>query len=134
MRRGSLAGRIAAGAGAAALFVVLATANSGGYRFGVSDQAYYVPAIQHLLDPTLFPRDSALLDAQSSLMTSDQLMAGVVQATTGSLPGVAAGFYLISLLVLIAAAVYFARSLQFSWWAVAAKYTAAAINTSREMR
>lgn len=120
MRRGSLAGRIAAGAGAAALFVVLATANSGGYRFGVSDQAYYVPAIQHLLDPTLFPRDSALLDAQSSLMTSDQLMAGVVQATTGSLPGVAAGFYLISLLVLIAAAVYFARSLQFSWWAVAA--------------
>lgn len=102
------------------MFVVLATANSGGYRFGVSDQAYYVPAIQHLLDPALFPRDSALLDAQSSLMTSDQLMAGVVQATTGSLPGVAAGFYLLSLLVLIAAAVYFARGLQFSWWAVAA--------------
>jgi len=112
--------RILLGTIAAALFVLLATANSGGYRFGVSDQAFYVPAIQHLLDPSLFPRDSALLEAQSSLMTSDQLLAGVVQATTGSLPDLAAGFYLVSLLVLVAAAVYFARGLQFSWWAVAA--------------
>ena len=31
------------------IFLVLATANSGGYRYGVSDQAYYLPAIsQHL--------------------------------------------------------------------------------------
>ena len=27
------------------LFAVLATANSGGYRYGISDQAFYVPAV-----------------------------------------------------------------------------------------
>jgi hypothetical protein len=109
-----------AGAGAAALFVVLAAANSGGYRFGVSDQAYYIPAIQQQLDDDLFPRDQPLLDAQSHLMTSDELMAGVVRTTGASLPAVAAGFYLLSLLVLLGAAVAFGRGLHFSWWAVAA--------------
>jgi hypothetical protein len=109
-----------AGAGAAALFVVLAAANSGGYRFGVSDQAYYVPAIQQQLNDDLFPRDRQLLNAQSHLMTSDELMAGVVRTTGASLPRVAAGFYLLSLVVLLAAAIAFARGLHFSWWAVAA--------------
>lgn len=109
-----------AGVGAAALFVALAAANSGGYRFGVSDQAYYVPAIEHQLDDELFPRDGSLLDAQSHLMTSDELVAGVVQTTDASLPAVAAGFYLLSLLVCLGAAVAFTRGLHFSWWAVAA--------------
>lgn len=108
------------GAGAAVLFVVLATANAGGYRFGVSDQAYYIPAIQQQLDDQLFPRDGALLQAQSHLMTSDELMAGGVQATGASLPDVAAGFYLLSLLVFLGAAVAFARGLHVSWWTVAA--------------
>jgi hypothetical protein len=109
-----------AGACAAALFLVLATANSGGYRFGASDQAYYIPAIQQHLDPALFARDGQLLQAQSHLMTSDELMAGVVTTTGVSLPRVAAGFYALSVLVLFGAAVVYARGLQFSWWAVAA--------------
>jgi len=29
----------------AVLFCVLATINSGGYRYGASDQAFYIPAI-----------------------------------------------------------------------------------------
>ena len=108
------------GAAGVVLFLVLATANSGGYRFGVSDQAYYIPAIQQHLNPDLFPRDGEMLDAQSHLMTSDELMAGVVRSTGATLPGVAATFYLLSLLVLVGAAVAFARGLQFSWWTVAA--------------
>ena len=55
--------RLAAGA---ALFVILATANSGGYRYGISDQAFYVPAMAHYVDATLFPRDAVLLEAQTS--------------------------------------------------------------------
>lgn len=108
------------GAAGVVLFLVLATANSGGYRFGVSDQAYYIPAIQQHLNPDLFPRDGEMLDAQSHLMTSDELMAGVVRSTGATLPGVAATFYVLSLLVLVGAAVAFARGLQFSWWTVAA--------------
>jgi hypothetical protein len=111
---------VLAGAAGVALFLALATANSGGYRFGVSDQAYYVPAIQQHLDPHLFPRDGEMLNAQSHLMTSDELMAGVVRSTGASLPGVAVTFYVLSLLVLAGAAVAFARGLQFSWWTVAA--------------
>jgi hypothetical protein len=105
---------------AAAAFVVLATANSGGYRFGVSDQAYYLPAIERQMDPGLFPRDRDLLDAQSQLVTSDQLLAGVMETTRATLPSTAAALYLISLLVLLAAGVAYARGLHFSWWAVAA--------------
>lgn len=102
------------------LFMVLATANSGGYRFGVSDQAYYVPAIERQLDPALFPRDAVLIDAQSRLVSSDQLLAGLVRATGIDLATVAAVVYAISLLVLLAGATIFARSLHLSWWAVAA--------------
>ena len=32
-------------------FVVLATFNSAGYRYGASDQAFYVPAILEQLNP-----------------------------------------------------------------------------------
>lgn len=105
---------------AALLFLILATANSGGYRFGVSDQAFYVPAVQQLLDPDLFPRDRAILTAQSQLVTSDQLLARLVESTAASLPSVAAVLYVGSLLVLLAAAVAYARGLGFSWWAVTA--------------
>ena len=39
-------------------FVVLATFNSAGYRYGASDQAFYLPAVLDRVNPALFPRDS----------------------------------------------------------------------------
>jgi len=101
------------------VFVVLATANSGGYRYGVSDQAFYLPAVNHHLTPDLFPRDAPLLDAQARLIASDELMAAVVKTTGTSLPLVAAILYLLTLVLLIVAAAAFARGLGYSWWAVA---------------
>jgi len=115
-----LGATVALATAAAVLFIILATANSGGYRYGVSDQAYYIPAIQHRLDPDLFPRDTAMLDAQSQLITSDQLMAALVDSTSSTLPTVAAAFYVVSLLVLLGATVAYTRALHYSWWAVAA--------------
>ncbi len=100
------------------VFVVLATANSGGYRYGVSDQAFYLPAVNHHLTPDLFPRDAPLLDAQARLIASDELMATVAKTTGLSLPNVAAGLYLLTLVLLIGAATAFARGLGYSWWAV----------------
>jgi hypothetical protein len=99
-------------------FLVLATANSGGYRYGVSDQAYYIPAIQQHLTPGLFPRDHALLDAQAHLMTSDELTAGLTTRTGLSLPAISVGIYVVSLVVLLLAAAVFARGMAYSWWAV----------------
>ncbi|MEO6221800.1 MAG: hypothetical protein ABIP90_01020 [Vicinamibacterales bacterium] len=101
-----------------ALFAVLATANSGGYRYGVSDQAFYLPAVAHNLTPHLFPRDAPLLDAQAHLIASDEIVAGIVKVTGMSLPHVAAGLYALTLVVFIVAAAAFARGLGYSWWAV----------------
>ena len=51
--------RLAIVAGAA-LFCLLAILNCGGYRYGIGDQAFYVPAVVQHLDPALFPRDRTL--------------------------------------------------------------------------
>jgi len=36
--------------------------NSAGYRYGASDQAFYIPAIVRHLEPADFPRDAPLID------------------------------------------------------------------------
>ena len=59
----------------AAAFTLLATLNAAGYRYGVGDQAFYIPSILRQLDGRLFPRDSALLDGQSRLFVFDELLA-----------------------------------------------------------
>lgn len=101
-------------------FVVLATANSGGYRYGVSDQAYYLPAVEQHLDADLFPRDAALLDAQSRLMTVDDLTAALRRVTGASMETMALVVYLASLVLLGLASAALARGLRFPWWTVAA--------------
>ncbi len=100
------------------VFLVLATANSGGYRYGVSDQAFYLPAVDRQLTPDLFPRDAPLLDSQAHLVASDEVMAWLVKGTGASLPVVAATLYLVTLAGLLLAAVAFSRGLRYSWWAV----------------
>ena len=67
-------------------FAVLVTANSAGYRFGVSDQAFYVPAVERLITPALFPRDRALIDSQARLTVSDDAIARIAIATGADLP------------------------------------------------
>jgi hypothetical protein len=93
-------------------FVLLATANAAGYRYGVSDQAFYIPVVVHALEPAAFPRDAALIDAQGRLMLADELIAGIVRRTGVSLDTLFLGAYLLSLgltwaaLVAIGARVY----------------------------
>ena len=101
------------------LFAVLATANSGGYRYGVSDQAFYVPAVVRAVDPDAFPRDRPLIDAQAALMWSDEILAGVSRLTGLDLPAVHLGLYLLTMAALCAAALALARALNGSWWMAA---------------
>jgi hypothetical protein len=83
--------------GGGVLFALLATANGAGYRYGASDQAYYVPAIIKASNPAAFPRDSALLDAQSRLLVIDNLLGSLVRRTGASIEAVCLGGYLLSL-------------------------------------
>ncbi len=67
------------------VFVLLATANGAGYRYGVSDQAFYIPVVVRSIDPALFPRDASLIDAEGRLMIIDEDLAGLARGTGVSL-------------------------------------------------
>jgi hypothetical protein len=100
-------------------FVLIATANSGGYRYGVSDQAFYVPAIAMTQAPELFPRDRRLLEPQMRAWAGDELFGTLALATGGHLPSLFALLYVLTLVMLALGAVALARSIGCSWWAVA---------------
>jgi hypothetical protein len=82
---------------ASVAFVVLATANGAGYRYGVSDQAFYIPAVTHAAAPGAFPRDAALIDSQARLMILDELLASLMRTTGLSLDMLFLSAYLLSL-------------------------------------
>ena len=114
---------------AALLFAVLATANSGGYRYGASDQAFYGPALAKAVDPTLFPRDRVMLEPQMRVWLADDLLG--VLTTPGmdsgnpfpesfGQPGLFATIYVVTMAALFVAAVWFARGLGGSWIMTAA--------------
>ncbi len=101
------------------LLLVLATANAAGYRYGISDQAFYIPSILDDVQPQLYPRDAVLLRAQDRLMVSDELLAGAVRLGV-PLPGLMLAGYVVSLLGLFAAAVALGGRYYASAWGTAA--------------
>ena len=98
-------------------FVIVATLNSAGYRFGTGDQAFYLPAIQRHLDPESFPRDRVLIDDQDRFNVFPRVAAAVIRAAHVPEPVLFAGFYALSLLVLFVAARAFGGLLGLSAWA-----------------
>lgn len=111
------AGIVAAGGLAVA---VAATLNAGGYRYGASDQAFYIPAILQHLDPSLFPRDGAMLGAQGRYFLVDELFAQLVRATGWSLPAWFALAQVATLATLYAGALRLGRAVLTSPWAITA--------------
>jgi hypothetical protein len=103
---------------AAAAFGIAATANSGGYRYGVSDQAFYTPAVVKDLRPDLFPRDAPLLAVEAHLMWSDEIVAGLSRALGVDLPPLYLGLYAVGLVALFAASWRFGRAAGLSTWSL----------------
>jgi hypothetical protein len=108
--------------------VVLATANGGMYRYGVSDQAFYIPVVTRALDPGAFPRDAALIDAQGHLMLADEVLALLARGTGASLESLFLGGYLLSLALIFAGVTAIGRRLFENPWAT---YALAAAFTLR---
>lgn len=102
------------------LFAVLATANAAGYRYGVSDQAFYLPVISRALDASAFPRDGSLIDAQGRLMLLDEVLAAVVRTTGVSLEVLSLVGYLLSLAMIWAGIVLIGTRVYANPWATAA--------------
>jgi hypothetical protein len=91
------------------LFVVLATLNSAGYRYGASDQAFYAPAVIHRLHPDLYPRDAPLIDSQAHLTMVDETIAPLARLTGASVPALFAALYVASLVLFALAAISLGR-------------------------
>jgi hypothetical protein len=117
--RGRASAPVAFGIGGAA-FVLLATLNSAGYRYGASDQAFYIPAVVRHLEPADFPRDAALIDSQAKLTVIDELVAATVRVTGISLQHLFLALYVFTLLLLLAAAVRIGSRLYRTRWAIVA--------------
>jgi hypothetical protein len=93
-----------------------ATANGAGYRYGISDQAFYTPVVVRALQPAAFPRDASLIDSQGRLMLSDEVIAGIVRVTGIPLEYLFLAAYLLSLLLLWIAVAAIGRHLFASPW------------------
>jgi hypothetical protein len=105
---------------AAGLFGLLATANAGGYRYGVSDHAFYIPAIIHAANPATFPRDTPLIESQARLMMLDEALAFVVDPTAAGLPVFFAAGYAISLVLIFTGLCWIGEASYAHRWATVA--------------
>ncbi len=108
---------------AAPVFCALAIANSAGYRYGVSDLAFYLPAAFQRAGLASFPRDGVLLDVQARLTLADDLLGLAIRGGSAigvEAPAIVYAVHVVSLLVLFAGAVALGRAVFRSGWSVAA--------------
>ena len=101
-------------------FGLLLTFNVGGYRYGISDQAFYIPVVLQQMTPDLYPHDASVIAAQDRFFLFDDWFAGLLHATGVSMPTAFLAGYGITLLLLFGAIVGIGRAMYTSWWSVAA--------------
>jgi len=111
--------RLAILAAGACAFCVLVLLNVGGYRFGASDQAFYIPVVLQGVDPELFPHFARYMAAQDQLFAFDDWLAPVLRGTGASVPVAFLAGYLLTLLLLYGAAVGIGCTLYRTWLSVA---------------
>jgi small basic protein len=102
------------------VFSVLVTANGAGYRYGVSDQAFYIPAIELAQTPALFPRDRVLLAPQAQLTVLDEAIAGLRAGSGTSLESLFFIGYLLTVALFAAGVALIGDRLYVSRWSTAA--------------
>ena len=113
MRRLALLGIGAVG------FGFLAVLNVGGYRYGVSDQAFYIPVVLQHMAPDMYPYDASLITAQDRFFLFDDWFAPILWSTNISMPFAFLIGYAVTLSLLFGAIIAIGRTLYASWWTVA---------------
>lgn len=101
-------------------FLLIATLNAGGYRYGASDQAFYIPAILKQLEPALFPRDASVFEPQARYFLVDEIVAGAIRRLGGDIASWFLAGQLVTLALLFAAVVALGRTVFRSPLAVVA--------------
>ena len=118
---------LAAGMALASVFGTLSLLNTGGYRYGASDQAFYIPAMLRHVDPSLFPRDRVLLDVEARFMVFDELMGTVARYAPVSVPHLLFIAYLAMLAALAGSIWVFGRAMCLGPWTAIALVLAMAM-------
>jgi hypothetical protein len=108
------------------IFIVLATANGAGYRFGVSDEAAYVPAVMLAENPAAFPHDAPLIRTQGQFFVVDEILAAIGRSTGASMESRFFAAYLVAMaavwagVLLIGSTLYrrpeMSASQRAGWW------------------
>ena len=80
-------------------FLILATANGAGYRYGVSDGAAYVPAVMLAENPAAFPRDAPLIRTQGQFFVVDEVLALIGRVIGASMESRFFAAYLVAVAV-----------------------------------
>jgi hypothetical protein len=101
-------------------FAVLATLNAASYRYGVSDQAFYIPAIAAAANPALFPHDRLLIGPQGGLTVLDDAIAWLGTSLALPLPWIFFAGFLATLGLLGAAYAALGAVIYRSAWTTAA--------------
>ena len=101
-------------------FGLLLVLNVGGYRYGISDQAFYIPVVLQHMTPDLYPHDASLIGAQDRFFLFDDWLAQLIRATGISVPVAFLAAYGVTLALLFGAIVAIGRAMYASWWTVAA--------------
>jgi hypothetical protein len=101
-------------------FLVLATANGAGYRYGVSDGAAYVPAVMLAENNAAFPRDAPLIRTQGQFFVVDDALAMIGRVTGASLESRFFAAYLVAMAAVWAGVILIGSSLYSrrlnGWW------------------
>ncbi len=108
-------------------FLLLATLNSAGYRYGASDQAFYAPAMLEGIDPSLFPRDSDLIRSQARLTLADNVIGPVARTIGIALPPLFVALQVLTLLLLASAVFAIGLRLYRTGWAAIALVAAVSL-------
>lgn len=101
-------------------FGLLLVLNVGGYRYGISDQAFYIPVVLQQITPGLYPHDASLIGAQDRFFLFDDWFAQLVRTTGISMPLAFLAAYGVTLALFFSAIVAVGRVMYASWWTVAA--------------
>jgi hypothetical protein len=97
-------------------FLLLATSNAAGYRYGASDQAFYTPAVMQRLEPRLFPADTPLLNVQAHLTLADEAVAELSRLTGLELPELYLTLYGLTLVLMGGAVFCVGATMYGQWW------------------
>jgi hypothetical protein len=99
-------------------FLLFATLNSAGYRYGASDLAFYAPAMLEGSDASLYPRDSDLIRSQAKLTLADDVVGPLMRASGFSLPILLVLLQAVALSLLAFAAGAIGARLYRTGWAI----------------